>query len=157
TRFGELRRGYADRATTVESDTETVAKWGEWHCGENKEKFRGPWKCEVPTLLEPFVEGEAVRLHLVGDRSRRIRLPGGGWKKSLHHPDAGFMPVDPELLEDTRRLQQHFRLEMLAVDYMIGQDGTKHLLEVNHIPNVTIFPQVREAYLEWAAQWAGEV
>ena len=36
---------------------------------------------------------------------------------------------------------------MLAVDYMVGTDGTKHLLEVNHIPNVTVFPEIRQAYL----------
>jgi hypothetical protein len=43
---------------------------------------------------------------------------------------------------------------MLATDYIIAADGTKHLLEVNHIPNVTVFPEIREAYLDWAAGWA---
>lgn len=81
-------------------------------------------------------------------------MTGEGWKKSLHGPGAGYMDVDQELLEDTRRLQRHFRLEMLAVDYMVAGDGSKYLLEVNHIPNVTVFPEVREAYLDWAAKWA---
>lgn len=158
TRFGSMRRGDADRGTTVESEADTVAKWGEWHCGENKERFRGAWRCDQPTLVEPFIQGEAVRVHLMGERSWQIRLTGeaGGWKKSLHGPGAGFMAVDPELLEDARRLQQHFRLEMLAMDYIVGQDGTKHLLEVNHIPNVTVFPEIRAAYLDWAARWVKE-
>jgi hypothetical protein len=154
TRFGSMFRGYSDRGTTVESDADAVAKWGEWHCGENKERFRGPRTCDVPTLLEPFIEGEAVRVHLMGERHWQIRLTGEGWKRSLHGPGAGFMPVDRELLDDTRRLQEHFRLEMLAVDYMVAADGTKHLLEVNHIPNVTVFPEISEAYLAWAARWA---
>jgi hypothetical protein len=153
-RFGSLPRGYADRGTTVQSDTDLVAKWGEWHCGENKERFRATRACEQPTLLEPFVEGEAVRVHLMGERHWQIRLTGEGWKKSLHGPGAGFMDVDHELLEDTRRLQQHFGLEMLAVDYIVAREGGKHLLEVNHIPNVTVFPEIREAYLDWAARWA---
>jgi hypothetical protein len=155
TRFGSMRRGYADRGTTIQSEGDAVAKWGEWHCGENKERFRGAWCCDQPTLVEPFIQGEAVRVHLMGERSWQIRLTseGGGWKKSLHGPGAGFMPVDPELLEDARRLQQHFRLEMLAMDYIVADDGTKHLLEVNHIPNVTVFPEIREAYLDWTARW----
>jgi hypothetical protein len=156
TRFGSMRRGYADQGTTVENESDTVAKWGEWHCGENKERFRGARRCDEPTLLEPFIEGEAVRVHLMGDWAWQIRLTGEGWKKSLHGPDAGFMEVDPELLEDSRRLQQHFRLEMLAMDYIVGTDGTKHLLEVNHIPNVTVFPEIRTAYLDWAARWVTE-
>jgi hypothetical protein len=105
-------------------------------------------------LLEPFIEGEAVRIHLMGERHWQIRLTGEDWKKSLHGPGAGFMDIDPELLEDTRRLQEHFGLEMLATDYILAADGSKHLLEVNHIPNVTVFPEIREAYLDWAAHWA---
>jgi hypothetical protein len=156
TRFGSMRRGYADRGTTVQSEADLVAKWGEWHCGENKERFRGARRCDEPTLLEPFVEGEAVRVHLMGDRCWQIRLTGEGWKKSLHGPGAGFMEADAELLEDSRRLQRHFGLEMLAMDYLVGTDGAKHLLEVNHIPNVTVFPEIRAAYLDWAARWANE-
>ena len=154
TRFGGLARGWADRGVTVTTETDLVAKWGEWHCGENKERFRGSRQCDEPSLLEPFVEGEAVRVHLMGERHWQIRLTGEDWKKSLHGPGAGFMEVDPELLEDTRRLQQHFGLEMLATDYIVSRDGSKHLLEVNHIPNVTVFPEIREAYLDWAARWA---
>jgi hypothetical protein len=154
TRFGSMPRGFADRGTLLESKTDAVAKWGEWHCGENKERFRGEWRCDVPTLIEPLIEGEAVRVHLMGDRHWQIRLAGDGWKKSLHGEGAGFMPVDSELLDDTRRLRDHFQLQMLGVDYMVGSDGTKHLLEVNHIPNVTVFPEIRQAYLQWAANWA---
>src|SRR3954451_7669590 len=39
TRFGVLPRGYADRGTTYPGGADTVAKWGEWHCGENKARF----------------------------------------------------------------------------------------------------------------------
>jgi hypothetical protein len=156
TSFGTMRRGYADRGTKVTGETDMVAKWGEWHCGENKEKFRTTWPCEVPTLLEPFIDGEAVRIHLMGEKAWQIHLTGKDWKKSLHGTDAGFMPIDEELLEDTRRLQKHFRLEMLGVDYIIGRDGSKHLLEVNHIPNITVFPEIREVYINWAAQWVAQ-
>jgi hypothetical protein len=154
TRFGSMLRGYADRGTTVEAATDSVAKWGEWHCGENKERFSETWRCDVPTLIEPFVTGEAVRVHLMGERCWQIRLAGDEWKKSIHGPGAGLMEADSELAADARRLKKHFGLEMLAMDYIVGTDGSKHLLEVNHIPNVTEFPEIREAYLNWAACWA---
>src|SRR5437764_9893687 len=139
TRFGSLARGFADRGTEFVADTEMVAKWGEWHCGENKERFTGRRSAEVPTLFEPFIDGEAVRIQLIGARAWQTRLGGDDWKRSIHHPTAAMTPIDPELLDDARRLQAHFGLEILGVDYMVGHDGSKYLLEVNHIPSVTAF------------------
>jgi hypothetical protein len=153
TRYGSIRRGYADRKATFEAATETVAKWGEWHCGENKLKFTGNRVTEVPTIYEPFIRGDAVRLHLLGDCVWQIHMEGDDWLKSIHHPAASFMDVDGDLLDDARRIQAHFGLEHLAVDYMVGADGTKYLLEVNHIPNVTVFPEIRAAYLDFVAAW----
>jgi hypothetical protein len=153
TRFGSLPRGYADAGTRVTAPEPMVAKWGEWHCGENKARFEGEWECAEPTLFERFVEGEAVRVQMIGDRAWQVRLGGEGWKKSIHGPDAGLVPPDVELVADTRRLRDHFGLPIIAVDYMVGRDGTKYLLEVNHIPNVTVFPEMREAYLAFVAAW----
>lgn len=46
-----------------------------------------------------------------------------------------------------------FGLEIGAVDYQVEADGTPHLLELNHIPSVTCFEEVRTAYLDLAAAW----
>src|SRR5262249_26972849 len=108
---------------------------------------------EVPTLFEPFLDGEAVRVHLLGERAWQLRMGGDDWLKSIHHGSAGFMTPDPELVEDTRRFQAHFGLVMLAGDYLVAQGGGQHLLEVNHSPNVTVFPELRAAYLDYAAHW----
>ena len=78
----------------------------------------------------------------------------GLWLKSIHHPAAAFMPIDAELLADARALATGLGLEVIGVDYMIGADGSKHLLEVNHAANVTVFPEIREAFLDLAAAWA---
>ena len=153
TRYGSLPRGYGDAGTRFTAAGPTVAKWGEWHCGENKARFEGEWACTEPTLFERFVEGEAVRVQLIGDRAWQVRLGGDGWKKSIHGPGAALTDPDPELVEDTRRLGEHFGLPVVAVDYMVGRDGTRYLLEVNHIPNVTEFPDMREAYLAFVTAW----
>ena len=67
------------------------------------------------------------------------------------------MDVDRELLADTRAIQKAFGLEVVANDYIVGEQGTKHLLEVNHIPNVTRFPEIWEAYCDYAVQWIQQV
>jgi len=42
-----------------------------------------------------------------------------------------------------------------AADYIIAPDGEPHLLELNHVPNVTQFPEIRAAYLDFTARWIG--
>ena len=155
-RFASLPRSWADRGSSLDvAGVPTVAKWGDWHCGEDKERFAGRRVCDVPTLAEDFVPGTAVRIMAVGERAWQIRLGGDGWKKSIHGDDAAFMPVDADLLADTRALQRHFDLDVIGNDYVVADDGTRHLLEVNHIPNVTRFAEVRTAYLDHAVAWAG--
>src|SRR5262249_22786225 len=95
----------------------------------------------------------AVRLVLIGDRNWQIRLEGEGWLKSIHDPKASFMEVDPELLEDTRAIGKAFGLEIVANDFIVTEKGFKHLLEVNHIPNGTRFPEIWEAYCHYVVQW----
>lgn len=152
-RFGMAPRGMSIRPEDWHSDHEVVAKWGNWHCGENKHRFTGSWATSEPTVFEPFFQGEAVRIMLIGGKAWQIRLTGDDWLKSIHHADSAGMEMDAELLADTRALAAHFHLHVCGVDYIVAHDGSKHLLEVNHIPNVTVFPFVRDAYIELAVDW----
>ncbi len=63
------------------------------------------------------------------------------------------MDVDPELLADTQHIREEFGLEIIANDYIVTEQGSRHLLEVNHIPNVTRFPEVWAAYRDYVIQW----
>lgn len=158
TRFGSPQRGYAAPYANFESEgIERVAKWGNWHCGENKERFLGTWRSENPAIIEQFLPGQAVRVVMIGERYWQIRLDGDSWLKSIHHAAAALIEVDPELLDDTRAVRDGFGLEIIANDYIVGEDGTKHLLEVNHIPNVTRFPELWEAYRDFVVAWCGEI
>ena len=67
-------------------------------------------------------------------------------------PATRSTPVDEELLEDTRRIKQGLGLEVLGNDYIVTPHG-KHLLEVNHIPNVTRFPEIWAAYRDYVVTW----
>lgn len=154
TRFGRMPRSWLAPGQSITRERDSVAKWGNWHCGENKARFTGEYTAGEPTIVEPFITGEAVRIALVGEHAWQIRLTGDDWLKSIHHKDAAFMPIDDELLADARALASGLGLAATGIDYMVGADGEKHLLEVNHAANVTVFPAIREAFLELAAAWA---
>ena len=153
TRFGGPR-GFASAGAEYDTDGESVAKWGNWHCGENKERFTGRWTAAEPTLFEPFVAGEAVRVIILGERAHQIRLTGTDWRKSVHGAGAAFMDADPELVADTRAIQRGMGLDIIANDYMVSETD-RYLLEVNHIPSVTCFPELWQEYLGVVVGWAG--
>lgn len=153
TRFGG-RRDFASAGADYDAAGDTVAKWGNWHCGENKERFTGTWTAVEPTLFEPFTPGEAVRVIVLGDNPpRQIRLAGTDWRKSVHAEGAAFMPLDPELAADTLAIQRGLNLSILANDYIVGPAGP-YLLEVNHIPSVNSHPELWAEYLDVVAVWA---
>jgi hypothetical protein len=77
TKFGSPARGYAARGAMIETDQEYVAKWGNWHCGENKTRFSGTWTSEEPSIIEPFFEGQAVRILMIGEKAWQIRRERG--------------------------------------------------------------------------------
>ena len=152
-KFGKPWKGYASPGATIESADELVAKWGNWHCGENKERFSGYYENSNSAIIEPFYEGTAMRLIIIGDQYWQIKMEGKGWLKSIHPDEAHFVPIDEALLEDTRNIKKAFNLEIIANDYIVAPDGQRFLLEVNHIPNLTRFPELWEAYLEVVVGW----
>jgi hypothetical protein len=131
TRFGGPPRGFLSAGAACEAKAESVAKWGNWHCGENKERFIGHREAPEATLVEPFLAGNAVRVVLLGERVWQIRMAGKGWLKSVHGEGASFMDTDPLLVDDTRAVRRGLGLDIIANDYIVGTDGP-YLLEVNH-------------------------
>ncbi|HZL28530.1 MAG TPA: hypothetical protein VFC39_18550, partial [Acidobacteriaceae bacterium] len=59
----------------------------------------------------------------------------------------------PRLVADTRNVANGFGLEIAANDYIVTVDGKPHLLEVNHIPNVTRFAEIWDGYAEYVTAW----
>lgn len=152
-KFNTLKRGMVINADEYSAETESVAKWGVWHCGEDKAKFTGDWESAETSIVEEFISGDAVRIMLVGDEHWQIKLTGESWLKSIHGEGANVMAVDSALLEDSQNIARHFKMQMIGVDYMVATDGEKYLLEANHIPNVTVFPVVNQAFKDYAVKW----
>ena len=152
-RFSGIKRSMVLGKDEYFAENESVAKWGIWHCGEDKEKFQGSWESNETSVIEDFITGDAVRIMLIGDKSWQINLTGDTWLKSIHHQDSSKMEVDEELLADSKHISRHFLLQIVGIDYMVAEDGQKFLLEVNHIPNVTVFSFINEAFIEFAKAW----
>ncbi|SEN93585.1 hypothetical protein SAMN05444671_2494 [Flavobacterium sp. CF108] len=146
-------RGFISAGTSVNTTGDTIAKWGNWHCGENKHRFTGEWESEFTATIEPYFEGDAVRIMMIGDTYWQIKLEGDDWLKSIHPDNANFMPVDQDLLEDTLYIKNVLQMDMIGNDYIVAKDGSKYLLEVNHIPNITRFEEVRQVYLSTVIEW----
>jgi len=152
-KYSDIKRGMLIGSDDYFAGTEVVAKWGIWHCGEDKAKFIGEWTSTETSVIEEFIVGEAVRIMIVGNHYWQIKLTGDTWLKSIHNEGSDAMLVDGGLLEDARNIARHFKLETIGIDYMVGHNGEKYLLEVNHIPNVTVFPFVNEAFIGFAVNW----
>ncbi len=156
-RFAGPARGYVSPDTAFAGEGARVAKWGNWHCGENKERFNGVFQHAEGCLIEPFIPGRSVRIAVIGEKAWQIELAGADWKKSIHDDAARFVEPDAELVEDTRAVGRAFGVELLANDYIVADSGSKHLLEMNHIPNVTRFAPLWDAYLAYVVEWARRV
>lgn len=152
TNFPHLR-GFVSANTEINSQSLQVAKWGNWHCGENKELIQNQWTSQYSSSLEPFFDGDAVRIMNIGDYYWQIKLEGKDWLKSIHPDNACFMDIDSELLEDTKKIKKHLNMDMIGNDYIVTKNGNKKLLEINHIPNISRFEEVRIAYLETVIRW----
>ena len=151
--FDGIPRGMTIGKQKYNSSKEVVAKWGVWHCGEDKHKFNGEWQSEETSVIEDFIEGEAVRIMLIGDKYWQIRLTGDTWLKSIHNDGSWEMELDESLLRDSQEIAKSFGIEMVGIDYMMGTNGVNYLLEVNHIPNITVFPFIKEAFIKYATNW----
>ncbi|PHN08242.1 ATP-grasp domain-containing protein [Flavilitoribacter nigricans] len=147
------RRGFLPAQGTIQVNRTSVAKWGNWHCGENKQKFSGEWTGRETSVIEPFFPGESVRVVALGGHQFQIRLAGESWLKSIDDESAAMMEMDPELLEDTLRIKKAFGMDLIANDYIIDNEGNKHLLEVNHIPNMVRFKQLQDSYIQVVNSW----
>ncbi|TWT33423.1 hypothetical protein Enr8_32540 [Blastopirellula retiformator] len=66
--FAAPARGFASAGATYFAESNHVAKWGDWHCGENKQEFSGDWQADESSIVEPFLAGGAVRVVVIGDQ-----------------------------------------------------------------------------------------
>lgn len=138
-------------------DRNTVLKWGNSHCGENKILLRDgiePLIVEATLnslLSEPFVDGESHRILIVGDHTSQLVYDAVDWRKNVNGKITKLRTVDPDLSERTHKITGHYGLAIAGVDYVIGRMGTM-LLEVNTYPSLDEDDEAREHFFMMAAE-----
>ncbi|MEI7895317.1 MAG: hypothetical protein WCI05_19630 [Myxococcales bacterium] len=116
-----------------------VLKVGEEHRGEGKYLIRAAEdipRWEGIATMEPFFEGESVRVLLVGDRAFGVKvLNDHSWIKNSM--GASFEPWEPDeaMVKHARRAAALFGLEIVGVDYVVDAAGF-HFIELNPFPRL---------------------
>jgi hypothetical protein len=118
-----------------------VLKVGNEHRGEGKHLIRSaadivPW--DGIATMEPFFDGESVRVLLLGDHAFGVRIHNeGSWIKNA--PGSSLEPWDPDpaIVAHARRAMRLFNLEIAGVDYVIDRSGPR-FIELNPFPRVGI-------------------
>ncbi len=122
-----------------------VLKTGNSHRGEGKTliKNREEWSkasWEGRATLEPFFEGESVRILIIGDYHTSFKLINGtSWIKNSEGCDVEDWEPIPKMLEHAKCCNKILGLEVSGVDYIVTKDDF-HLLEVNQFPGLTSIP-----------------
>lgn len=116
-----------------------VLKVGDEHRGEGKHLLRSA--ADIPrwdglATMEPFFEGESVRVLLLGDRVFGARVHNErSWIKSS--TGGTFEPWEPgeAIVEHARRVMRLFGLPIAGMDYVVDPAGF-HFIEVNPFPRL---------------------
>ncbi|MFT3774427.1 MAG: hypothetical protein QM820_54400 [Minicystis sp.] len=128
-----------------------VLKIGDDHRGEGKHLIRSAAdivRWDGIATMEPFFDGESVRVLLLGDRAFGARIRNEGtWIKNA--VGASFEPWDPDpaIVAHARRAMGLFGLEIAGVDYVIDGVGPR-FIELNPFPRVGISKESAEVARE---------
>lgn len=97
--------------------------------------------------LEPFYEGESIRVLLLDDRVFGIRITNdSNWIKNASGAEAHVfdLNIHPLLILHARKVQEYFGLDVAGVDYILKKDGSFHFLEINQYPGLATTEEVEE-------------
>jgi hypothetical protein len=137
-----------------------VLKVGEEHRGEGKFLIRSAAdisRWEGVATMEPFFDGESVRVLLVGDEAFGVRIRNeGSWIKNSAGASVEPWAPDPALVAHARRAMQLFGLDIAGIDYVIDQGGP-HFIEINPFPRVGLSPESATAARAFFARRMDEI
>jgi len=116
-----------------------VLKIGDEHRGEGKVLIRSA--SDIPSwegiaTMEPFFEGESVRVLLIGDCAFGVRIRNDdSWIKNSPGASVEAWEPDGAIVAHAQRAMRLFGLEIAGVDYVIDSNGF-HFIELNPFPRV---------------------
>lgn len=137
-----------------------VLKTGQEHRGEGKHLCRSeedvpPW--DGVATLEPFFEGQSVRVLLIGELAFGIRFDNpDNWVKNQAGADVFPWEIPPEVESHARSVRALFGLDIAGMDYVVGDDGF-HFLEANQFPGVDFSDETAAAARAVFGAWMDRV
>ncbi len=155
----KLPRGFIDDSETIHDVETTVAKWGEWHCGEGKKLCQeGELSVPEPSVLEPFVDGESIRVLRVGNihvgsSYWQLHYESDDWRKNVNSKITVLPKVDQDIFERTEAITSKLGLNVTGVDFIRAKNGEAYLLEVNAYPGLEDAPGAEDKFVELAVDW----
>lgn len=128
-----------------------VVKTGNEHRGLGKYLWEDDWSRELEftdlVTVEPFYEGESVRVLIIGDREFGIRMTNeDSWIKNAPGAEKHLWDTSkrPGIVNHARKVADHFGLDVAGVDYIVDKDDKYHFLEVNQYPGLAGFDDIGE-------------
>lgn len=157
-RFDRPRGWLPAGASTPAYEGAIVTKVGNRHCGDGKERHTEATTVSASQLVEPFVEGESIRVLIVEGETWVHRYEAEDWRKNV---GATVTDVSSEeryrasyhgtLQERAYHLAKNLRLDPVGIDYIVPEKGDPMLLEVNAYPGLD-GAHCRPAYVRFVAR-----
>lgn len=142
-----------------------VVKWGNAHCGEGKRRVAelladlpliGDYAVNGPIYIEPFIQGESIRILIVGERAWQLHYTSTDWRKNVRSK-VTVVEIDQKLLARTKQITTSLGLVVAGVDYIVPDKGAPVLLEVNAYPGLDDVPGAEDAFVDLAVQWSHSI
>ncbi|RZJ72381.1 RimK family alpha-L-glutamate ligase [Flavobacterium sp.] len=128
-----------------------VVKAGNYHGGFGKVLVEDERKWQdVKDLLfisedyvtvEPFIDYEKdIRYLAIGDKIWAMARKGKFWKANVETTDFVLIDINEKLLEQTKKLKDFLKADIVAIDILEDKNGEYHFVEYNDIPGLSGFP-----------------
>jgi ribosomal protein S6--L-glutamate ligase len=91
--------------------------------------------------IEPFINYDKdIRYLAIGDKVWAMARKGKFWKANVHTTDFILIEAEEDLIIQTKKLQNYLQADIVAIDILEENDGTRYFVEYNDIPGLSGFP-----------------
>ena len=91
--------------------------------------------------IEPFINYEKdIRYLAIGDKIWAMARKGKFWKANIQTTDFVMIEQDETLINQTKKLQEFLKADILAIDILEDKSENKWIVEYNDIPGLSGFP-----------------
>lgn len=90
--------------------------------------------------VEPYIDYKRdIRYLAIGDKIWAMARKGKFWKANIETTDFEIIDLDNSLVAQTKKLQNHLKADILAIDILEDNNGNQYFVEYNDIPGLSGF------------------